>query len=58
MTDFWIIFMKDPATGIIHGTAYGHNATADYKTNPYYLGTKRIAVDLEKLTTRSKDEAP
>ncbi len=46
---YWIIFLKDPATGVIIGTAYPHNATADYKNNPYYVGTQRIEVDLPNL---------
>lgn len=46
---FWVIFLKDPATGSVHGTAYGHNATGDYKNNPYYVGTQEIEVDMGKL---------
>jgi len=49
---FWVIFLKDPLTGSIHGAAYGHNATGDYKTNPYYIGTQEIEVDMEKLCDR------
>lgn len=49
MKSFWVIFMKDPATKVIHGAAYGHNATGDYKNNPYYIGTQKIEVDMEKL---------
>lgn len=25
MKGFWLIFLKDPATGVIHCTGYGHN---------------------------------
>lgn len=46
---FWVIFLKDPATGVITGMANSHNAKADYKDNPYYLGTHKIEVDMEKL---------
>lgn len=46
---FWVIFLKDPSTGVIHGSAYGHNATGDYKNNPYYIGTQKIEVDMKKL---------
>lgn len=46
---FWVIFLKDPATGVITGTAHSHNAKADYKDNPYYIGTHEIEVDMEKL---------
>lgn len=46
---YWIIFLKDPATGVITGTAYPHNATGDYKTNPYYVGTQRIKINLANL---------
>ena len=49
LKDFWIIFLKDPATGVIHGSAYSHNAKADYKGNPYYIGMKKIRIDMEKL---------
>ena len=49
MKTFWVIFLKDPATGVIHGTAHGHNATADYKQNPYYVGTQTMEVDLSKF---------
>ena len=46
---FWIIFLKDPMNGIITGAAYGHNAKADYKNNPYYIGTHKVEIDLDKL---------
>jgi hypothetical protein len=49
MKTFWVTFLKDPATGVVHGTAFGHNATGDYRTNPYYIGTQEIEVDMDKL---------
>lgn len=49
MTPFWVIFLQDPSTGVIHGTAYAHNATADYKNNPHYIGMKKIEIDLSEL---------
>lgn len=54
MKPFWIILLQDPATGDIHGTAHGHNATADYRGNPYYIGTQKIQVDMEKLKLGTK----
>ena len=47
--DFWLIFLKDPATGSVHCTGYGHNAIGDYRLNPYFLGMKQVTVDLERL---------
>ena len=49
MKTFWVIFLKDPATGVIHGTAHGHNSTGDYRNNPYYIGTQEIEVDMSKF---------
>lgn len=49
MKTFWVIFLKDPATGVIHGTAYSHNAVAGYKSNPYYVGMQTMKVDMSKL---------
>lgn len=46
---FWIMFFKDPADGSVFGSVCGHNARADYKTNPYYIGCHEIEVDMEKL---------
>ena len=49
MKHFWIIFLKDPETGTIHGTAHGHNCVADYRGNPYFVGWKAITVDIKEL---------
>jgi len=46
---FWIMFFKDPADGSISGRVCGHNARADYKNNPYFIGSQKIEVDIEKL---------
>lgn len=46
---FWVIFLKDPLSGVISGVVYGHNATADYKNNRYYLGTEKIEIDISKF---------
>lgn len=46
---FWLILFKDSATGVIHGTAHGHNCTADYKNNPYYVGTEIVRIDMRKF---------
>jgi len=48
-TDFWLMFIKDPATGVIHCSGYSHNAKADYKNNPYFVGSKKITVNLREL---------
>lgn len=48
LTPFWIIFLKDPVTHSIHGVAYDHNATGDYKGNPYYICTEEIEIDTSR----------
>lgn len=48
--DFWIMFFEDPATRTIHGSAVGHNAVADYRENPYFIGYRKITVDMENLS--------
>ena len=47
--EFWLMFFEDPLTKGIHVAGYAHNATADYKNNPYFIGMKKIKVDLQKL---------
>lgn len=46
---FWLFFFKDPATGSIHCSGYGHNAIGDYRNNPYFIGMKQIEVNVEEL---------
>lgn len=46
--NMWLILFRDPATKAVHGSAYTHNATGDYKNNPYYIGTVPLVVDIPK----------
>jgi hypothetical protein len=48
-TDFWLIFLKDPTTGEVRCTGHRHNAIGDYRLNEYFIGMKKISVDLDKL---------
>ena len=46
---FWVMFLKDPSTGLIYGTASRHNAAGDYANNPHFIGYEEITVDIENL---------
>lgn len=48
-TDFYIMFLKDPSTGVIFGNASRNNAVADYKRNPYFIGYQKVAIDINNL---------
>lgn len=49
LKDFWVMFMKDPWSESIHGTAFGHNCVADYRTLDHFIGYKKIKVDMKEL---------
>jgi len=45
----WLIFLQDPQTGSIHCTGHRHNTVKDYRLNPYFVGMKKVSIDLERL---------
>jgi hypothetical protein len=49
MTDFWLIFFRDPSTGAVIGHLTRHNCIADCRGNPYFIGMKKIEVNLDEL---------
>jgi hypothetical protein len=48
-TEFWLIFLQDPTTGAVHCTGHPHNTIGDYRLNPYFIGMKKIFIDMERL---------
>lgn len=48
-TDWWLVFFKDDETGTVSASGYRHNPIADYRNNRYFIGMKKISVDMGGL---------
>lgn len=47
--EFWIMFFRDAVTGEISGSLREVNCAANYMKNPYFLGYRKITVDMGSL---------